>query len=76
MCAFHLYSLGLKQWYSAIQLAKNSKFHDQTKHINTKYNLIQHHVEAKIIQLKHCSTEEKIAHIFTKALRHVEFEQF
>ena len=67
---------GLLQWYSAIQLTKNSKFHDQTKHINTKCNLIQHHVETKIIQLKHCSTDENIVEIFTKALRHVEFQQF
>ena len=34
---------------SAIQLAKNPKFHDRTKHINTKYHLIQYHVEAKTI---------------------------
>ena len=34
---------------SAIQLAKNPKFHDRTKHINTKYHLIRYHVEAKTI---------------------------
>ena len=38
----------------AINLAKNSKFHDQTKHINTKYQFIRHHVEAKTIHLRHC----------------------
>eukprot|EP00253_Pinus_taeda_P004794 PITA_04794 len=53
---------------SAIKLAKNPKFHDRTKHINTKYHLIRHHVEAKTIHLCHCSTNEKIADIFTKAL--------
>ena len=52
---------------SEIQLAKN---------INIKYHLIQYHVEAKTIQLKHCSTEEQIADIFTKALGCVKFEQF
>jgi hypothetical protein len=36
---------------SAIKLAKNPKFHDRTKHINTKYHLIRHHVEAKTIHL-------------------------
>jgi len=30
---------------STIKLAKNKQFHDQTKHINAKYHLIQHHVE-------------------------------
>jgi hypothetical protein len=42
----------------AVKLAKNPRFHDQTKPINTKYHLIQHHVEAKTIQLIHCSTSE------------------
>ena len=52
----------------AIKLAKNHKFHVQTKHINTKYHLIRHHVEAKTVHLRHCSTNEKIADIFTKSL--------
>ena len=43
---------------SAIQLANNPKFHDRTKHINTKYHLIRHHVEAKTIHLTHCFTSE------------------
>eukprot|EP00253_Pinus_taeda_P002719 PITA_02719 len=53
---------------STIKLAKNPKFHDHTKHINIKYHLIQHHVEAKTIHLCHCSTNEQIADIITKAL--------
>ena len=52
---------------SAIKLAKNPKFCDQTKHINTKYHLIRHHVEEKTIHLCHCSTNEQIENIF-KAL--------
>jgi len=36
---------------SAIQLAKNPKFHDRSKHINTKYHLIRHYVEAKVIHM-------------------------
>eukprot|EP00253_Pinus_taeda_P015320 PITA_15320 len=59
---------------SAIKLAKNPKFHDRMKHINTKYHLIQHHVEAKTIHLRHCSTNEQIADIFTKALRREKLE--
>eukprot|EP00253_Pinus_taeda_P014934 PITA_14934 len=61
---------------SAIELAKNPKFHDRTKHINTKYHLIRHHVEAKTIHLRHCSTNEKIADIFTKALGREKLERF
>eukprot|EP00253_Pinus_taeda_P011730 PITA_11730 len=61
---------------SAINLAKNPKFHDRTKHINTKYHLIQHHVEAKTIHLRHCSTNEKFADIFTKVLGREKLERF
>eukprot|EP00253_Pinus_taeda_P024186 PITA_24186 len=61
---------------SAIKLAKNPKFHDQTKHINTKYHLIRHHVEAKTIHLRHCSTNEQIADIFTKVLGREKLERF
>eukprot|EP00253_Pinus_taeda_P010677 PITA_10677 len=61
---------------SAIKLAKNPKFHDRTKHINTKYHLVWHHVEAKTIHLHHCSTNEKISDIFTKALGREKLEQF
>ena len=53
---------------SAIKLAKNPRFHDRTKHINTKYHLIRHHVEAKTVHLQHCSTNDQVADIFTKAL--------
>jgi hypothetical protein len=53
---------------SAIKLSKNPIFHDQTKHINTKYHLSQYHVETKTIHLIHFSTNEKIPYIFTKRL--------
>eukprot|EP00253_Pinus_taeda_P018651 PITA_18651 len=59
-----------------IKLAKNPKFHDRTKHINTKYHLIRHHVEAKTIHLHHCSTNVKIADIFTKALGREKLKRF
>jgi hypothetical protein len=61
---------------STIKLATNPIFHDRTKNINTKYHLIQYHVEAKTIHLRHCSTNEKIAEIFTKTLGREKFEKF
>eukprot|EP00253_Pinus_taeda_P032943 PITA_32943 len=61
---------------STIKFAKNLRFHDRTKHINTKYHLIQHNVEAKTIHLRHCSTNEQIADIFTKALGRENLERF
>ena len=45
---------------SAIKLAKNPRFHDQTKHINTKYHLIRHHVEAKTIHLHQSAWTRKV----------------
>jgi len=60
---------------STIKLAKNQKLHDRTKHINTKYHLIQHHVEPKTIHHLHCSTNEKIVDIFTKALGREKLER-
>jgi len=56
-------------------VVKNLIFHDQTKHINTKYHLIQYHVEGETINLRHCSTNEQVAHIFTKALGREKFEK-
>jgi hypothetical protein len=43
----------------AINLVKNPRFHDRTKNINTKYHLIQYHVEAKTIHFIHYATNEK-----------------
>jgi len=59
-----------------IQLAKNPKFHDRTKYINKKYQLIQHHVEVKTIQVKHCPIDEQTVDIFTKALGREKFKKF
>eukprot|EP00253_Pinus_taeda_P002950 PITA_02950 len=56
----------------AIKLAKNPKFHDQTKHINTKYHLIRHRVEAKTIHLHHCSTNEQIADIIDRTFQELD----
>jgi hypothetical protein len=61
---------------SAVNLGKNPRFHDQTKHVNTKYHLIRYHVEAKTIHLRHCSTNERIVEIFTKVLGAENFEKF
>jgi hypothetical protein len=61
---------------SKIKLAKNTRFHVQNKHINTKYNLIRYHVEAETIHLRHCSTNEQIEGILIKALGRENFEKF
>jgi hypothetical protein len=59
-----------------IKLAKNPRFHDRTKYMNTKYCLVRHHVEVKTIPLTHCSTSEQILDIFTNALGREKFAKF
>ena len=49
---------------------------DRTKHINKKYHLIWFHVEAKTIPLNHCSMNEQITDIFSKALGKQKFQKF
>jgi len=61
---------------SAIRLAKNPKFHHRTKHINAKYHLIRHHVEAKTIHLTHCPTSKQNEDIFINTLGREKFEKF
>ena len=61
---------------SVIKMAKNPNFHDRVKLINAKYHLIRHHVEAKTIHLRHCSTNKHIENTFTKVLGREKFERF
>jgi len=61
---------------STIKLENNLKFHDQTKHINTKYHLIHHYAKAKGIHLRHGSKNEKIVDIFIESLGREKFERF
>jgi hypothetical protein len=54
---------------SPIKLAKNPRFHDQTKKVNTQYHLIQYHVEVKNIHLRHCPQRRKL---WTSSLKGLE----
>ena len=54
---------------SAIDLAKNPMYHDQSKHIDTKFHFIRKCVKEGIIQLIHTKTEDLVADIFTKSLK-------
>ncbi|XP_057844560.2 secreted RxLR effector protein 161-like [Cryptomeria japonica] len=60
----------------AIKMAKNSVFHDHTKHINTKFHLIWHYVKDGTIYLKYCPTAHQPADILTKALGREKIEKF
>ena len=54
---------------SAIALAKNPMHHKRSKHIDIKYHWLREHTyENGTVNLEHCSTEEMVADMMTKAL--------
>jgi hypothetical protein len=56
-------------WYDnigAIALASNPVFHAHIKHLEIDYHFIQEKVVNRDIQVKHISTQDQIAEMFTK----------
>ena len=53
---------------SAIALSKNSVFHQNNKHIDTRYHFIRELVSNGEVHLKPCRTSDQLADIFTKPL--------
>ena len=60
----------------AIQLCKNPKFHNRTKHIDISYHFIREQVNKNAICVKYCPTESMIADIMTKPLSKPTYERF
>ncbi|WVZ24171.1 hypothetical protein V8G54_002715 [Vigna mungo] len=60
---------------SAISLARNPVAHGRSKHIETRFHYLREQVDRKKLDLLHCSTEDQVADIFTKALRQNRFEK-
>jgi hypothetical protein len=59
---------------SAISMAKNPVQHGRTKHINVKFHAIREAERMKEVKLMHCSSENQLADILTKALSKTRFE--
>ena len=47
----------------AIELSRNPKFHNRTKHIDIAYHFIREKVKDKVIYVKYCETEQMLADI-------------
>jgi len=52
----------------AIDLAKTTKHHDRTKHIDVRHHFLREHVEKGHVAFQHVETEFMWADIMTKAL--------
>ena len=60
----------------AIELSKNLKFHNRTKHIDISYHFICERVLSKEISVTYCSTDNMLADVMIKGLTRDNFEKF
>jgi hypothetical protein len=59
----------------SIYLAAKPGKHSKTKHIENKYHLVRHLVEAGHLATEHVGTNDMVADIMTKSLGRVKFER-
>jgi hypothetical protein len=52
----------------AVELAKATKMHPRTKHINIKYHFFRQYAQDGTLQVQHIPGEDQLADIFTKPL--------
>ena len=58
---------------SAIQLSKNSKYHERTKHVDIRLHFIRGEIERGVIDVVKISTENNPADALTKPLPAIKF---
>ena len=59
----------------AIELSRNAKFHNRTKHIDIAHHFVRERVKTKTIDVTHCPSKEMIADILTKGIPKFQFEK-
>jgi hypothetical protein len=60
----------------AIDLSKNPKHHDRTKHIDIAYHFTREKVLSKELSVEYCHTGDMLADTMTKGLPRVQFQKF
>ena len=60
----------------AIELSKNPRFHERTKHIDVSYHFVREQVKLNNIIVKYCPTQEMLADVMTKGLAKDTFQKF
>jgi hypothetical protein len=61
---------------AAIDIAKNDKHHDRTKHIDIRHHFVREEVNEGRMTLNWVRTEEQVADVLTKRLKRAAFEKF
>ena len=59
----------------AIDLSRNDKYHNRTKHIDISHHFVRERVESKEIDVLPCNTNDMVADILTKGIPRVQFEK-
>lgn len=58
---------------STIKLSKNPVMHGRSKHIDVRFHFLRDLTKNETVELKHCSSQEQVADVMTKALKLEDF---
>lgn len=75
-CANSTGTLHLVDNQSAMALAKNTEFHDWTKHITVRHHFIRDKIEEGRIRVAYVPTGDQVANVLTKALAREKHDRF
>ena len=60
----------------AIEISKNPKHHDRTKHIDVCHHFVRERVASNEVEVLYCHTDEMTADIMTKGLGTTKYRKF
>ena len=59
----------------AIEISKNPKFHNRTKHIDITFHFFRERISSNEIKVVYCPSDDMLADIMTKGLPKERFEK-